>query len=175
MEKLADGLWTQARPLRFLGVETGTRMTLVQLGNGGLFVHSPGPLDDATRKFVRDSAGGSDRVTEPVPSPVGRPMEGVLARRVTMRLSRAGEEARDLPWDRVLGDEAEPLWQAELDQVFFGARAMENEVVFFHRASRSLICCDIVFNLSKHPSWFTRLVATCSPTGARAPPGSSTS
>lgn len=65
----------------------------------------------------------------------------------------------DLPWDGVLGDEAEPAWEGEIDQAFFGARTMENEVVFFHRASRSMICCDIVFNLSKHPAWSTRLVA----------------
>ena len=43
--------------------------------------------------------------------------------------------------------------------MFFGARSLENEVVFFHRASRSLVCCDILFNLSTHPSRLTRLVA----------------
>ena len=46
MQRLADDLWTQARPLRFLGVEAGTRMTIVQLASEGLLVHSPGPLDE---------------------------------------------------------------------------------------------------------------------------------
>jgi len=66
----------------------------------------------------------------------------------------------------VLGDEPEKEWQGEIDQVFFGARSLENEVVFFHRASRTLICADMIFNLAHHPSRFTRIVAFCWATGS---------
>jgi hypothetical protein len=59
----------------------------------------------------------------------------------------------------VLGDQPEEAWRGELDQVFFGARSLENEVVFFHRPSHTLICADAIFNLGTHPSRFTRVVA----------------
>ena len=43
-----------------------------------------------------------------------------------------------------LRDEPEPAWLADIDQVIFrGSLAME-EVVFFHRASRTAIICDLI-------------------------------
>ena len=43
LDRLAEDLWVEARPLRFFGVEMGTRMTVVRLADGGLWVHSPVP------------------------------------------------------------------------------------------------------------------------------------
>ena len=64
-----------------------------------------------------------------------------------------------MEWTGVLGDEPEAEWRGELDQVFLGARSMENEVVFHHRASGTLVCADMLFNLENHPSRLTRIVA----------------
>jgi hypothetical protein len=47
----------------------------------------------------------------------------------------------------------------ELEQVVFYALFMENEVVFFHPRTRTMICADVIFNLSDHPDRLTRLVA----------------
>jgi hypothetical protein len=136
-------------------------MTLVQLASGGLFVHSPGPLDAQTRAFV-DGLGPVAAIV--APSLFHHLWAGAWKEAYPGALLFAcpGLERKraDLPWDGVLGDDPQPPWRGDLDQVFFGARTMENEVVFFHRESRSLVCCDIIFNLSTHPSWFTRVVAT---------------
>jgi len=160
VEQLAADLWTRARPLRFLGVETGTRTSIVRLRDGGLFVHSPGPLDEATRAFV---AATGPVVAVVAPSLFHHLWAGDWKRAHPDALLCAcpGLERKraDLPWDRVLGDAAEPAWRGEIEQVCFSARTLENEVVFFHRASRSLLCCDAVFNLRAHPSRLTRLVA----------------
>jgi hypothetical protein len=61
---LAEDIWTQSREVRFFGVETGSRMTVVRLAEGGLFVHSPVPLDDATRAAV-DALGEVRAVVAP--------------------------------------------------------------------------------------------------------------
>jgi hypothetical protein len=54
----------------------------------------------------------------------------------------------DLSFDEVLGDEPDPAWAADIDQVIFrGSLAME-EVAFFHRASRTAIICDLI---QRHP------------------------
>lgn len=168
MEPLAENLWSQARPLRFLGVETGTRTTIVRLANGGLFVHSPGPLDAEARAFV--AAHG------PVAAIVAPSLfhhlwagEWKDAHPGALLCACPGLDRKraDLPWDRVLGDAPEAPWAGEIDQVSFAARTMENEVVFHHRASRSMICCDAVFHLASHPSRTTRFVATL--LGARQP------
>src|SRR5439155_3993514 len=61
---VADRLWVEARPLRFWGVETGMRMTVVRLADGGLFVHSPVPLDEGTRAAV-DALGAVKAIIAP--------------------------------------------------------------------------------------------------------------
>jgi hypothetical protein len=54
----------------------------------------------------------------------------------------------ELKFDAELGDEPDPAWAADLDQVIFhGSPAME-EVVFFHRESRTVIVCDLI---QRHP------------------------
>ena len=45
-----------------------------------------------------------------------------------------------------------------MDQVFFRGRPYENEVVFFHRASRTLILCDLAFNFGPRSPQPTRLL-----------------
>ncbi len=158
---VADGLWCEPRSLRFLGVETGTRMSVVRLQDGGLFVHSPVALDDATRAAV-DALGPVKALVAPSLFHHLYVGEWIAAhpRAVACHCPGLEKKRSDLRWDRALGDEPEPEWKGELDQVFFGARSLENEVVFFHRASRTLLCVDAIFNLHRHPSRFTRLVAT---------------
>ena len=54
----------------------------------------------------------------------------------------------DLRFDAELGDDPDPAWKADIDQVIFrGSLAME-EVAFFHHASRTAIICDLI---QRHP------------------------
>ena len=64
----------------------------------------------------------------------------------------------DLAFTCVTADTPHPAWAQDLEQVYFSARR-ENEVVFFHRRSRTLICADALLHLSTHPDRLTRLVA----------------
>jgi len=64
----------------------------------------------------------------------------------------------DLVFEAVLGDEAPEEWRGEVDQVFFRGRPYENEVTFFHRASRTLILCDLAFNFGPSAALPTRLL-----------------
>jgi hypothetical protein len=159
VERIAEDVWVEARPLRFAGLETGTRMTVVRLAQGGLFVHSPVSLDAATRAAV-DALGRVEAVVAPSRFHhlwVGEWSEAwphaVLCACPGLERKRA-----DLPWQRVLGNEPEPEWRGEIDQVHFAARSLESEIVFFHRVSRTLICADAIFHLGTHPSRLTRLV-----------------
>jgi hypothetical protein len=64
----------------------------------------------------------------------------------------------DLVFGAVLGDEAPPEWRDEVQQTFFRGRPYENEVAFFHRASRTLILCDLAFNFGPRTAAPTRLL-----------------
>lgn len=168
LHPLVDRLWVATRPLRFLGVETGTRMAVVRLADGGLFVHSPTSLSGGVREAI-DALGPVKAVVAPSlfhHLHVGEWSDAYPQAVVCACPGLAGKRA-DLPFTRTLGDEPEPEWRGEIDQVFFGARTMENEVVFFHRASATLICADMLFDLATHPSRWTRTVALL--LGNRAP------
>lgn len=160
LEPVVDDVWIAARPLRFLGVETGTRMTVVRLADGGLFVHSPIARSGGIAAAV-DALGPVKVVVAPslfhhlyvgewmeaYPDAGFFPCPGLARKR------------RDLAWTRALSDMPEPAWADEIDQVYFAARTLEDEVVFFHRPSRTMICADALFNLATHPSRLTRIAA----------------
>ena len=160
LERLTDDVWTEQRPQRFFGLETGTRMTIVRLASGGLFVHSPVALDPELRAAV-DALGPVAAIV--APSRFHHLYVGEWAAAYP-RASISGcpgleKKRKDLAWSHILGDEPAAEWQGELDQVFFGARSLENEVVFFHRASKTIVSSDFVFNLATHASGLTRTVA----------------
>lgn len=158
-ESFRDGIWTLPRPQRFWGVETGTRMTIVRLSDGGLFVHCPVALDAELRSEV-DALGPVRAIAasslfhhlyvgqwmEAYPDATFHPCPGLAKKRP------------DLAWGAELGDEPRDAWSKDLDQAAFTSR-FEKEIVFFHRQTRTLICADALLNLSHHPSRLTRTVA----------------
>jgi Domain of unknown function (DUF4336) len=159
LERFAEHIWTTHRPQRFWGLETGTRMTVVRLTGGGLFVHCPVALDAETRREV-DALG---EVRAVVSSSLYHHLytgQWMAAYPNAVFCACPGLEKKrsDLAFQHVLGNEPLPLWSDDLDQLFFSAR-FEKEVVFFHPADKTMICADALLNLSLHPSRATRLVA----------------
>jgi len=135
-------------------------MTVVRLEGGGLFVHSPVSLDEETKRAV-DALGPVKAIVAPSLFHHLYVAEWARAYPSASLSACPGLEKKrgDIAWTGVLGDEPDATWRGDLEQVFFGARKLENEVVFFHRKSRSIVSCDFIFNLATHPSAFTRVVA----------------
>ena len=158
--QLASDIWIAARPQRFFGFEFGTRMTVIRLAGGSLLLHSPVALDPQLRREL-DSLG---RVRFAVaPNRFHHLYAGEVAKaypEARLWVAPGLEQKRpDLAIEGVLGDEAPGAWKEEVDQVFFRGRPFENEVVFLHRASRTLILCDLAFNFGPRMPFATRLVA----------------
>lgn len=159
LTQFADRVWVEQRPARFWGVETGTRMTVVRLAGGDLFVHSPVALDPATRGAV-DALGKVRAVISPSVFHHLHAGAWMAAYPDAVYCACPGLEWKrpDLAFSCVVADVPHPAWAGEIDQVYFSARR-ENEVVFFFPATRTMICCDALLNLSAHPSAMTRLAA----------------
>ncbi len=157
--QFADELWIATRRQRFWGLETGARMTVVRLADGGLFVHSPVALDAETRRDV-DRLGEVRAVVAPSIFHHLRVAEWMAAYPGAIFAACPGLEWKrtDLRFTCVIGDPPHPSWALDLEQVYFSARR-ENEVVFFHVRTRTLICADALLNLSEHPRASTRFVA----------------
>lgn len=159
LRQLARDIWVVDRSQRFYGLEVGTRMTVLRLADGSLLLHSPVALDAGLRREL---------------DAIGRVCFAVAPNRVhhlyAGKVAEAYPEARlwvgpglerkrpDLVFDGVLGDEAPAEWKNQVDQLLFRGRPYENEVVFFHRASRTLILCDLAFNFGPRAAAPTRLL-----------------
>lgn len=162
LELVADGIWIAERPLRFLGLQVGTRMTVVRLDDGRLFIHSPIALDDATRAEV-DALGAVAAVVAPCLYHHLYVGDWIRAYPAASIAGCPGLDKKrpDVTWHRILGDEvaADAEWHGQLEQVSFSAFPMQNEIAFFHRKTRTMISSDIVFDLAHHPSALTRAAA----------------
>ncbi len=159
LTEFAQDVWTVDRGQRFYGLETGTRMTVVRMASGELFVHCPVALDEATRNAV-DSLG---TVRAVVASSLFHHLyvgqwRSAYPDALICACPGLPEKRADLKFDHVLGDDPHEVWGNHLGQVFFSAR-LEKEVVFFHQASKTLITADVLLNLSLHPSRVTRAAA----------------
>ena len=159
LRRLADDLWVTERPQRFFGLPVGARMTVIRLSGGRLLLHSPLPLDTPLRADL-DALG---RVAYAVaPNRLHHLYAGDVARAYAdARLWVAPglpEKRPDLVHAGVLGDEAPIEWRGELEQAFFRGRPYENEVAFFHPATRTLILCDLAFNFGPRDAWPTRVL-----------------
>jgi hypothetical protein len=159
LQPFVEDVWTDTRSARFWGVDSGSRMTVVRLSGGGLFVHSPVGLDAATRAQV-DALGEVRAVVAPSIFHHLHVHEWMAAYPGAVFAACPGLEWKrpDLAFSCVLGDPPHAAWAGELDQVYFSARR-ENEVVFFFARRRVMICADALLNLSTHPRASTRLVA----------------
>ena len=159
LRKLAEALWVADRPQRFYGLEVGTRMTVMRLADGSLLLHSPVELDAGLRREL--DAIGPVRFAV-APNRVHHLYAGKVAAAYPGARLWVGpglERKRpDLVFAGVLGDEAPAEWRGQVDQVFFRGRPYENEVVFCHRASRTLILCDLAFNFGPRAAAPTRLL-----------------
>lgn len=158
MRQISNDVWVAEQPLRFIGgVELGTRMTALRLRDGGLFLYSPVKLSDELQRALTE---------------IGLPRYVVAPNRFhhlfvgeyrnafpDIQLFAAPglpEKRPDLRFDGVLPDDAPEAWKDELDIEFFAGMPMMNEILVHHRASRSLLLCDLAFQYGPEAPWLTR-------------------
>ena len=150
LEKFGPSLYVADGPtVSFYGFPYPTRMAVVRLSDGTVWVWSPVALSDELFNSV-NAIGTVRHIVSP----------NKIHHLFLAEWGERWREARvyappglaqrrpDLHFDAELGDEPDPAWAADIDQVIFrGSFAME-EVVFFHRASRTAIICDLI---QRHP------------------------
>ncbi|MDJ0895453.1 MAG: DUF4336 domain-containing protein [Alphaproteobacteria bacterium] len=148
-----------------------TRMTVIRLGSGDLFLHSPTKLDPSLKSEI-DALGPVRHLVSPNMIHNLHIEAWGAAYPEAVKWASPGVRVRvDYAFDRDLGEEPDPAWSADVDQrIVHGSRVME-EVVFFHRPSRTLILADLIenFDLARVPDWYQRLLVRLA--GVAAPDG----
>lgn len=164
LKAVADDLWIVDGPeirMGYLGahIPFPTRMTVVRLAGGGLFVHSPVEPTDALFDAVaglgpvRHLVGPNSLHYWWLPEWHAR----FPAATVSVVPGLAGRAKRPLPPHEVLSGTAPAGWAGDLDQVLVPGSLL-TEAVFHHRASRSVILTDLIENFepARVRSWFLR-------------------
>lgn len=159
--ELAPGLWTVERPQRVAGLELGARMTVVRIRERGLWLHSPVGLDDVLRRRL-DALGTVRYVVAPNRFHHLHVADYARAYPSAKRYAAPGlpEKRPGVHFHEVLDDVPPPEWGGVLDVVVFRAIPATQEVIFFHKPSRTLILTDLAFNLREDRPPLTRAVFT---------------
>jgi hypothetical protein len=148
LDHLDEGLWAVTSPLKVLGlIPMASRMTVVRLNDGGLFVHSPVRLEPKL-KAALDALGPTRHVIAP------NRMHHLFCGDYRSAYPEArlygapglAEKRPELAPLTQLGDAAPETWAGEIDQLAVAGIPMLNEVAFHHRASGTLILTDLAAN-----------------------------
>lgn len=128
-----------------------TRMTVVCLSNGDLFLHSPIKIDAALVGQLRD-LGKVRHLVSPNQfhyAHIGD-WSKVFPDAVTWASPRVRQRARarriDVRFDRDLSENVPEEWRSDLDQTLFPGGYFK-EYLFFHHTSKTLILADTIINL----------------------------
>ena len=161
LKPIGPDIWLIDGPaIRFYGMPFSTRATVVRLGNGDIWVHSPTHLTEDLRAEV----GALGRVAHLVaPNWIHyayvqswqAAFPGAQAWAAPGVAKRAEAKGMVIAFDHDLGRQAEGPWRGEIDQMIVEGSKVHREAVFFHRASRTLILTDLIenFEAAKIPWW----------------------
>lgn len=159
-------IWIVDGPaVRFYGMPFPTRATLIRLENGDLWVHSPTHMTEDLRAEVA-ALGPVAHLVAPnwihyaFVQSWQAAFPGCTAWAAPGVAERAAKRGVVIAFDHDLGDEAEADWAGEIDQMIVEGSRVHREVVFFHRASKTLILTDLIENFepAKLPWWMRPLV-----------------
>jgi hypothetical protein len=146
---LADGSITVVAGFRY-----PTRMVVIRLPGGALFVWSPIQLSDDLRAAV-DALGEVRHLIAPnslhhLFLTDWRRAYPAAKLHATLGLR---QKRKDLDFDSDLEDAPAAQWAGEIDQVLVRGNRITTEVVFFHRRSGTTIFTDLIQHFG--PAWFS--------------------
>lgn len=174
---VADGVWiVDAEPMRAMGITLPVRMTMVRLGGGGLWLHSPTRFGVSLLRAL-EALGPVRHLVAPNVAhwtyleqwqrhcPDATTWAAPNLRR------RRQVKASGVRLDRDLEEQPPDEWSADFGQTVIPGGGGFREMAFFHRPSRTLLLTDLIVNLEDdRVSAATRAYARL--TGTRAPRGS---
>ena len=144
-------IWIADGPVAsFYGFPYPTRMAVIRISDGSLFVWSPVALSDSLRTSI-DVLGPVRYLVSPnalhhlflAEWKSGYPAARLYA---SPRLRR---KRKDLAFDATLADAAEREWAVDIDQVVLHGSFYLTEVVFFHRRSHTALFADLIQNFPR--------------------------
>ncbi|MCP5088485.1 MAG: DUF4336 domain-containing protein [Rhodobacteraceae bacterium] len=176
LKPIAKDIWIADGPdIRFYRMPFSTRMTVVRLQNGDVWLHSPIKPTPALIAEIRALGPVTHLIA---PNWIHYAFVADWQAHFTQALcwaapgvaKRAASRGTALRIDHDLGDSAETPWSGQIEQMIVHGSRVHIEAVFFHRVSATLILTDLIENFepAKLPlwmRWLTRLAGISDPDG----------
>lgn len=166
LKPVGPDIWIVDGPaIRFYGLPFSTRMTVVRLSNGDLWLHSPTAFDEVLAENLR-ALGRVRHLIAPnwihyaYVADWQRAFPAAKAWAAPGVAERAASRGMEMRIDADLSvDNAEKPWRGEIEQMVVQGSKVHREAVFFHNASKTLILTDLIENFESQnvPWWMAML------------------
>jgi hypothetical protein len=165
LEPLGSDLWfADGGIVSFHGFDYPTRMAIVRLAGGGLWLWSPVEKTAAVEDEIR-ALGPVRHIVSPNKLHYLFLGEWQAAFPDATLWGTAATIAKcgDLRFSEALAEDPPADWEGQIDQFYFTNSPFLDELIFFHRASRTVIIADLsqTFSeafLKRHwPCWMKRI------------------
>ena len=162
LKPVAENIWIVDGPsISFYKIPFTTRMTVIRLKNGDLWLHSPTKITPDLQAEIAH-LGPVRHLIAPswlhyayihewqtaFPEARAYTAPGVMERALKMGVPmRSDEELTDI---------AAAAWAGQIEQMIVKGRKVFHEAIFYHRSSKTLIFTDFFENIPKRmlPIWF---------------------
>ena len=146
-------------PLKFFGMQLGTRMTVIRLANNKLFLHSPTKLNSNLIDQLKKIGEVSFIVA---PNKLHHLYLDSYVKQYPNAIFYAGpglaKKRKDIHFNGNLHDHPNNEWKDELDQMIFKGCAFMEEVFFFHKSTKTLIVTDFIQSMHAYHNFFERII-----------------
>ena len=146
-------------PLKFFGMQLGTRMTVLRLKNNKLFLHSPTKLHP---KLIKELNNIGEVAFVVSPNKLHHLYIDLYLKQYPNAMFYAApgleKKRKDINFNGILHDKPNKAWSDELDQMIFKGCAFMEEVFFFHKSTKTLLVTDFIQSMHEHHNFIERFV-----------------
>jgi hypothetical protein len=145
----AEGIWVDTAPVRFLGMQLTTTMTVLRLGDGNLLLYSPVALTQARQSAI-EALGPVAHLYAPNLFHhrwIGEWAAAFPSARLHAPVGLAKKRG-DLRIDRIHNAAREPACAGVLEELPIDGFRLEESVVVY-RPARTLVVADLVHNVGR--------------------------
>ncbi|WP_295765854.1 DUF4336 domain-containing protein [Undibacterium sp.] len=144
LKEITDNLWHLEHHFSLRGVPYSSRMTVVRLNDGRLCLHSPVPISRAVEEHLRQ-LGVVSFILAPSKKHHRFVAEcaALFPEAAVFGAPGLMQKREDIAGLQEIPSTSNPAWWPELECFLFNGIPSMNEMVWFHRASATLILSDL--------------------------------